>query len=330
MSPERASPRHVSPKQVSGDQGAAAGGVLRILMFGRTGQVAREMIARSGVVGAVVTPLGREEVDLDDLDAVAAAVRCADGVDVVVNAAAYTAVDRAETEEALVHRINADAPRAMAQACAVRGLPLVHISTDGVFDGSKDGAYGEDDATGPLNAYGRSKLAGERGVQDALASHVIVRTSWVFAPHGRNFARTVMRLARDVEELRIIDDQRGRPTVAAHLADAVLTVAAAAQRGEDQRGASPWGVFHYADTGVLTWAAFAREILEMLDAGGARTPPLRTITTQEYGAPARRPANFTLATDRIENAFGIIPRDWRPALRLMVTAELARSEGEEA
>lgn len=276
---------------------------MKILMFGETGQVAREVRRRAGP--HEVTALGRGAADLSDPAACAAAIMEAEA-DAVINAAAWTAVDKAEKEEEAAALVNAAAPRAMAEACAARDLPLVHISTDYVFDGSGARPWKETDETGPLGAYGRTKLAGERAVRAAAGRHVILRTSWVFSSHGANFVKTMLRVGAARDELAVVDDQVGGPTPAAAIADACLKVAAAFH---ERTGVS--GVFHFAGAPAVSWRGFAEAIFE--EAGMKVT--VKPIPTAEYPTPAARPLNSRLDCAAIEAAYGVAPPDWRAGLR---------------
>jgi dTDP-4-dehydrorhamnose reductase len=284
---------------------------MRVLVFGRTGQVAAE-IARRAPAGVTVRSLDRIEADLLDPAACAAAVEGAEA-DAVVNAAAWTAVDRAEEADcaALANAINGEAPFAIALACARRGLPFVHLSTDYVFPGTGEAPWRPGDPVAPLNAYGRSKLLGEEGVRAAGGRSVVLRTSWVFSATGANFVRTMLRLGRERETLRVVADQWGGPTPAAAIADACLTVARALREG------AQGGTHHLSGAPDTTWAAFAEAI--MAEAGlPARIEP---IPTAAYPTPARRPLNSRLDCGSLEAAFGIARPDWRAALREVV-AEL--------
>lgn len=284
---------------------------MRLLVFGRTGQVAAELLRQAGP-GVAVTALGRAEADLADPAACGRIVAGA-AADAVVNAAAFTAVDRAEAEEAAARVVNAAAPGAMAAAAAARGLPFLHVSTDYVFDGRPGRAWAEDDPTGPLNAYGRTKLAGEQAVLAAHPGAVVLRTAWVFSAHGSNFVKTMLRLSAERPELRVVDDQRGGPTPAAAIAGALLAIAAgrAAGRGEG-------GVFHFAGEPETSWAGFAAAIL----AAAGRSTPVRPITSAEFPTPARRPANSVLDCRRIREVWGIARPDWRAGLAGVI-AELS-------
>ena len=281
---------------------------MRILVFGETGQVARELARR-----APVTALGRDAADLSDPEACAAAILASDA-EAVINAAAYTAVDRAEEEETLATVINGAAPAAMARAAARKGVPFLHVSTDYVFDGSGETPWKPSDPTGPLGAYGRSKLAGEIGVRAADGKHAILRTSWVFSSHGANFVRTMLRLGRERDALRVVDDQTGGPTAAGDIAGALLTMARALQDG------APGGTYHFAGSPDVTWAGFAREIFARAGLEVAVTG----IPSSDYPTPARRPANSRLDCATLEADFGIPRPDWRESLG-GILAELAET-----
>ena len=299
---------------------------LGLLLFGRTGQVATE-IRRLAGPDLLVTALGRAEADLADPEACAAAVHAAadrGAADAVVNAAAYTAVDRAEEEEDLATTINGAAPGAMARAAAERGLPFLHLSTDYVFDGSegggKQGAWTEDDPPAPLGAYGRSKLAGERAIAklgaEAGGAHVILRTAWVHAGHGQNFVRTMLRAGAARDRLTVIDDQRGGPTPAADIAAALVAIARAFAAG---RGVP--GTFHYCGTPATSWCGFARAIFAAT--GWARTPEIVAISTEQWPTPAPRPKNSVLHCRKIETAYGIPQPQWPDRLGRIVSELLA-------
>jgi dTDP-4-dehydrorhamnose reductase len=262
-----------------------------------------------------LTALSREQADLTDPAAIARVVEQADA-HLVINAAAYTAVDRAETERDTAFLVNAESPAAMARVCAARGLPLINVSTDYVFSGSGSRAWREDDATAPINAYGDSKLAGEQAVAASNARAITLRTSWVFSAHGANFVKTMLRLA-DRPEVKVVDDQIGRPTFAGDLAEAALTVGQRLARDED----APTGVFHFAGAEAVSWFEFATAIFE---AKGPPTPAVLRIPSRDYPTPAARPANSVLDCGRIGSAFGIVPRSWRDGLNETL-AELARS-----
>lgn len=278
---------------------------MRILVFGETGQVARELVREAETRGIALVTLSRERADLAHPEACAAAVAATDA-DAVINAAAYTGVDRAETEPALARTVNADAPAAMARSCAARALPFLHVSSDYVFDGMPGRAWRENDLAAPLGAYGRSKLAGERAVAAAGGRHAILRTSWVFSAHGANFVKTMLRVGAERDQLRVVDDQIGGPTPARAIAAALLTMAETLAAGE---GAT--GVFHFAGTPAVSWAEFAETIFEMR---GGNSPRIERIPTSEYPLPAVRPFNSVLDCSRIRDAYGIEAPDWRAGL----------------
>lgn len=276
---------------------------MKLLVIGRTGQVAREL-ARALPPGLEARFLGREELDLSRPSDAAAAVAGA-AVDAVINAAAWTAVDRAEAEEAAAQVVNARAPAAMAEAAARRGLPFLHVSTDYVFDGAGTRPFRPDDPTGPLGAYGRSKLAGEQAVRAAGGPHLILRTSWVVSAHGANFVKTMLRLGRERPVLRVVADQVGGPTPAAAIAAALLTAAQAMVDG------APGGTHHFAGAPDTSWADFARAII----AGASLPAQVEDIATADYPTPARRPANSRLDCSAFTAAFGVPRPDWRSGLQ---------------
>lgn len=283
---------------------------MRILVIGRGGQLARALAAASSPHELIF--LGREQADLTRPDQAARAV-AALSPDLVVNAAAYTAVDRAEQEPALAHAVNAEGVAALARAAAEAGCALAHVSTDYVFDGARAGAWRPDDPTGPLCVYGASKLEGERRALAANPRTLVLRTSWVFSPWGRNFVRTMLGLAAR-ESLRVVDDQIGRPTSALDLAEAILAIA---PRLTAPAGAPVWGVQHYAGSGApVSWAGFAERIFARAAALGmiARAPRIERIGADEYPTPARRPANSTLDCTGFAQVFGAPPAPWEEGL----------------
>lgn len=283
-----------------------------LLVAGAGGQVGGEIAAAPGADAFRVVALDRAGLDVADaaaVERVVAAVR----PDVVVNAAAYTAVDQAEREHEAAFAINRDGPAHLAAACARRDVPLLHISTDYVFDGTKDGPYVEDDAIGPLNVYGASKAAGEAAVREMLPRHVILRTSWVYGARGRNFVKTMLRLGAQYDRLTVVDDQHGSPSAAAEIAAALVVVA----RRLVLEGAPRYGTFHFAGQGVTTWYGFAQAIFAEAAAAGARTPAeLVPIPSSGYPTPARRPTNSVLDCARFVTTFGFVPRHWQESLRL--------------
>jgi dTDP-4-dehydrorhamnose reductase len=280
---------------------------MKLLVFGGTGQVGREL---ARLLPDSRFP-GRAEADLTDPAACAALIAATDA-GAVINAAAYTAVDRAETEEALATAINAAAPAAMAAAAAARGLPFVQLSSDYVFGGAGTRPQAPTDRTAPVNAYGRSKLAGERGVLAAGGRALVLRSSWVFSAQGPNFVTTMLRLGRERQHLRVVADQIGGPTPAGAIAAACLTLA------EGRAAGGPAGIYHLSGTPDISWAGFAREIFRQ----SGLAPQVEEIPTAEYPAPARRPLNSRLDCAGLERDYGIARPDWGAGLA-RVLAELA-------
>ena len=274
-----------------------------ILVFGKTGQVARELQQ----IGTV-TALGREEANLSDPQACADAIRH-HAPDAVINAAAYTAVDQAEDEEAIATVINGDAPTAMAKACAQLGIPFVHISTDYVFEGTGQTPWRSQDQTAPQNAYGRSKLAGEIGVADSGGTYAILRTSWVVSAHRANFIKTMLRLSETHHALNIVGDQIGGPTPARDIALACLQIAE--QLIQDP---SKSGTYNFSGAPDISWAGFAREIFDQAGKSVAVTP----IPTTDYPTPAQRPLNSRMDCTATKRAFGIERPDWVTGLKTIL------------
>jgi dTDP-4-dehydrorhamnose reductase len=286
---------------------------MRILVTGGAGQLGWELRRTLAIFGEVVAPQ-RDILDLASADSIVAAVR---GVrpGLIVNAAAYTAVDKAESEPGLAMKINGDAPRILAEEAALRNAALIHYSTDYVFDGRKAEPYREDDEAAPINVYGRTKLAGEQGVMAANAAHLIFRTSWVYGSRGRNFLLTMLRLAKERKELKVVDDQFGAPTSARLIAEA--TAGAIARNFADgrldlDRFRQTGGLYHLTAAGRTTWYGFAQAILTGKE-GVAKVSP---IPTSGYPTPARRPQNSVLDNSKLEKQFGFSLPDWKVGLRL--------------
>lgn len=280
---------------------------LRVLQFGATGQVGRALLETAAARGVDVVALSRARVDLGDPQAVRRAVLEAGPVDLVVNAAAFTRVDDAEGAVAEAFAVNAEAPRAMAEACARRDLPLVHFSTDYVFDGEKGAPYDETDAPRPLNAYGRSKLAGEQAVLETWGRALVVRVSWVFSPWGANFFSWLLNQTERREPLRVVDDQVGRATSALDAAGFVLD--AAPRLSGARAGDGAFGLVHFANAGTLSRKAFAEELFRLAGSG----PPVTGVSSAAFPAAAVRPLRSELGTGRLELEFGVSPRPWREA-----------------
>lgn len=270
-----------------------------VLVFGRRGQLATEL-ARKGRV----TSMGHEAADLAQPGAAAMAIASVRPA-MVINAAAYTAVDRAESETALAHRINAAAPKEMAVACAAEAIPFLHVSSDYVLDGSGESPKGEGARPAPLNAYGATKLAGEEAIRAAGGHWAVLRCSWVFSAHGGNFVKTMLRLSESRDSLSIVADQVGGPTPAADIAAALL------EMGRQMKAGKPGGLYHYAGAPDVSWAEFAREIF----AQAGRRVAVTEIPTEAYPTPAARPLNSRLDCRRLEVDFGIARPDWRVGLK---------------
>jgi len=275
------------------------------LIFGKTGQVATELsrLAPDAVF------LGRDQADLTNPAACVDTIRT-HAPNVVINAAAYTAVDRAEEEEDLAHQVNAIAPAAMAHACAELGIPFVHISTDYVFDGGGTDPRSVSDPVAPQNAYGRSKLAGEQAIAQAGGTFAILRTSWVFSAHGANFVKTMLRLSESRDALNIVDDQIGGPTAAADIAAACLTIA-----DKLQADSTAAGIYHFSGAPDASWKDFAEAIFEL----AGRQVSVSGIATADYPTPAVRPLNSRLDCTETETVFGIKRPDWRAGLEAVLT-----------
>jgi dTDP-4-dehydrorhamnose reductase len=284
-----------------------------ILVFGRQGQVARELAILGEAGGRAMVFAGRETLDLSRLDAIEDLVASINP-GLVVNAAAYTAVDRAESEPDAAYALNRDAPAVMARACADRGLPFVHFSTDYVFAGDLDRPYLETDPTGPTGVYGASKLAGEQAVTAAGGPAIILRTSWVYSAHGSNFVKTMLRLAASRDEIGVVADQTGRPTWARDCAEGALLAADALA---DAPGLA--GLYHLGGDGDATWADLAAAVFDESGRRGGPTARVRPISTEEYPTPARRPANSRLDCRKIEAALTWRRRPWRESLAACMT-----------
>jgi dTDP-4-dehydrorhamnose reductase len=271
-----------------------------LLILGAQGQVGRALLALASRAGVPHNALGRVECDITSPIAVGRAVS---GSDFVVNCAAYTGVDRAETEAEAARTVNALGPRTIAAACAAAGIPLIHLSTDYVFDGESPRPSREGDQPRPLSVYGQSKLEGEIAVRDCLDRHIILRTSRIFSANGQNFVKTILRLASTQTELRVVDDQVGGPTAADDIAKAILRIVEIGAR----RGFVDWGTYHFSGAPAVSWYTFARAIVR-------NSIPVVPIATMDYPRPARRPLNSVLDCSRISDVFGIAQPDWRAAL----------------
>lgn len=294
-----------------------------ILVFGGNGQLGQELSRAAESAGVALCALPRGSVDITDASAVGRAIDQA-GPSVVVNAAAYTKVDLAERETAAAEDGNVVGPAVIAAACATAGVPLVHMSTDYVFDGQKTTPYVENDPIAPLGVYGRTKAAGEARVRETLRHHVILRTAWVYGEFGNNFLKTMVRLAAERDELRIVADQRGCPTSTRDLASAILRIAPRLAAGDEL-----WGTYHYAGAGIATWHGFAARIVAAQAPLTGRKPCVTPIATADYPTPARRPANSAFDCDRFARVFGFTSRPWQEeadAITLAVVKARQHSE----
>ena len=281
---------------------------MRIAVTGRSGQVVSAMSERASH-GIELVTLGRPKFDLADAGTVGPAIAAA-APDLIVSAAAYTAVDKAESEPDLARAVNGVAPGLIGEAAAALGIPVIHLSTDYVFAGDKPAPYVETDMTGPATTYGRTKLEGEERLAAATDNHLILRTAWVYSPFGGNFVKTMLRLAATRDEVRVVADQRGCPTSALDIADAIFSLAPRLSDGE-----APRGVFHLVGSGETDWASFAAAIFEESSALGGPSARVVPITTAEYPTPAHRPANSRLSTGKLHTSYGLALPQWRASLR---------------
>jgi len=293
---------------------------MRVLVTGITGQVGGALVARDAPDGMTWIAAGRDRLDLSAPDTIAAAVEAL-APDAVVNPAAYTAVDAAEADGDTAFRVNRDGPAALARACAAHGIPLIHLSTDYVFDGTGARPYRPDDPVAPLGVYGTSKEAGERAVREALADHVILRTAWVYSAAGKNFVNTMLRVGAERDELRVVADQHGTPTPADDIAAAIATLLSARRDGNPVRG-----TFHYTASGETTWHGFAEAIFRRAERHWGRRPAVLAIATADYPTPARRPAYSVLDNGALDKALvgaAAVPRrSWESALTAVLDTRL--------
>lgn len=287
---------------------------MNIAVIGCNGQLGWELVRQGEARGLGILARDCPEIDISDPASIDACLDSAD-IHLVVNAAAYTAVDRAESEPDSAFAVNRAGPAHLADRCRTRGIPLIHVSTDYVFDGTKTGPYVEEDSVAPLGVYGESKAAGEAEVRKLLPEHIILRTAWLCGVHGHNFVKTMLRLGREKDILRVVADQSGCPTIAADLAEAVLEVVRQIEKNE----AVEWGTYHYCGAGKTTWHGFAEAIFEI--AGQYEkfsVKRVEPISTRDYPTPVRRPTNSVLDCTKIERYFAIRPRPWRESLAEMI------------
>lgn len=282
-----------------------------LILFGKQGQVAQEVIHAAGESFPLQVH-SSSDVDFRNLTTLDKALASAPQGSWVINAAAYTQVDQAESEPDVARQINALAPERIAQHCRERQLKLIHLSTDYVFSGEKPGPYIETDPTGPLGVYGQTKLEGEQRVLNQLPDAINLRTSWVFSAHGKNFVKTMLRLGQERRELSVVADQNGGPTSASSIARTCLKIFEQIDSGASSRTG---GIYHYSGTPATTWYGFAKEIFHLAQLDVTVHP----ITTAQYPTPARRPANSVLDCSRIQQDFGISPPDWRDDLRAVIS-----------
>lgn len=288
--------------------------MIRVAVTGRTGQLALSLLDRVRRCEAVdIVAIGRPQLDLEKPELVLRALSDT-RPDLIINAAAYTAVDRAEQEQALAFAVNCDGAGAVAAAAQSLGVPLVHLSTDYVYDGKKGAPYVETDATAPLNVYGRSKLAGEVAVCTACPEALILRTAWVYSPYGSNFIKTMLRLGAERPALRVVDDQWGNPTSAIDLADMLLMLAPQLAKGQGLGG-----LLHLAGSGHTTWCGLAREIFRVSKLLGGPSPTVEAIPSAAYPTPAARPGDTRLDLTSFQTRFGFTPRDWSVGLEDVVS-----------
>lgn len=286
---------------------------MKILVTGGNGQVGHCLKEQLSNLGWQYTVLTRTELDISDANMVNAVVEKLQP-DVIINAAAYTAVDKAEQDIDTAYAINRDGPAHLACAALHIGAAILHISTDYVFAGDKVGTYSENDSTDPKGVYGESKLAGEKAVIDANPKHIILRTAWVFGEHGNNFVKTMIRLGRTRDSLGIVADQEGGPTYAGDIANALITIA----KHYDQNKTAPWGIYHFSGLPHTSWHGFAQQIFAEVQRTNIYTksiPLLSAIATSDYPTPAKRPSNSKLNSNKLLQTFGITPSDWQSALK---------------
>ena len=290
-----------------------------ILLTGAGGQLGWE-VARRVRAPLTIKALSRSQLDITDRDLVFNTIS-AISPKVVINGAAYTAVDKAEADPKTAFAVNRDGPRYLAEACSYHDIPLIHVSTDYIFDGSKAGSYSEDDPAAPLGIYGESKWAGEVAVREGCARHVVLRTSWVHGIHGNNFVKAMLRLAQSHDHIKVVDDQYGSPTFAGDLAEVVIIVSRLMIDGNlPQNGI---GTFHCAGAGVTTWCNFAREIFKITKPEIVEVPVIQSISSAEYPTPSRRPINSALDCQKLAVIYGISLRPWEEALAEMLDGALA-------
>ena len=287
---------------------------MKLLCIGQSGQVATALAERAAERETACICMGRPELDILDTDRLQRAIK-ATAPSFIVNAAAYTGVDAAESDQTAAFALNADGAKNVAAVCAEHALPLIHLSTDYVFNGTCDRPYREDDIPSPLNVYGASKLAGEVAVRETLAQHIILRTSWVYSPFGKNFVKTMLKLAKTRGGASVVDDQIGRPTNALDIADAIFNITGILRTQKDD---GLFGTYHYATQGDCSWADFAALVFEIYEQRTGCKIDLKRIPTSEYPTPAARPLNSRLDTHKLEQVFALMPKHWTDGVQSTV------------
>ncbi|MEN3794233.1 dTDP-4-dehydrorhamnose reductase [Fulvimarina sp. MAC3] len=301
---------------------------MNLLVTGQEGQVVTALKEKGAARDIPVRTLGRPDLDLaaDPRSILEAVLNAAEGADAIVSAAAYTAVDRAESEPDLAMAINGRGAGALAEAAKQLDIPLIHLSTDYVYDGAKAGPWVESDQTGPLGVYGRSKLEGENAIRTTWSRHVILRTAWVYSPFGQNFVKTMLRLSGERDRLTVVADQRGSPTSALDIAEAVLAIADRLKQDRDDTDLL--GTFHLAGSGETSWAGFAGAIFEGAAKRGQKAPEVAPIPTSAYPTPAKRPANSVLSTERLFTTYGLRLPAWQVSLDEVLDRLIGQKAGE--
>ena len=289
---------------------------MRILITGAQGQVGKELVSIANQRGFDVIAAGQTELDITQLKKIESYVEVHQP-DIVINAAAYTAVNKAEEEQDITYAINRDGTANLAAVSKEKNIPLLHISTDYVFDGTKSEAYSENDAVSPLGIYGISKWQGEETIRQTLPEHIILRVAWVFGAQGNNFVKTMLRLAKDRDELSVVADQFGRPSPAKDIAKTLIILAEQYQKEKTLE----WGTYHYCGDEKVSWCGFAKEILKQAKEQGLIEKDIKVnaITTAEYQDPTKRPANSMLDCEKIKNTFGIEMPSWKESLNQVLT-----------
>ncbi|MDX2503436.1 MAG: dTDP-4-dehydrorhamnose reductase [Gammaproteobacteria bacterium] len=289
---------------------------MKLLITGAKGQVGTELVAAAVIRGHEVHGFGSKELDISNLEQVNNAVQQIKP-DVIINAAAYTAVDKAETEQELAYAVNSCGSENLAMACQEQDIPLLHISTDYVYDGEKQAPYLETDRTNPMGVYGASKLEGDQKIQKTWHKHIILRVSWVFGEHGQNFVKTMLRLSEQRDELSIVDDQFGAPTSAKAISTCLLDILETAEFNQPQ---CPWGIYNLQSDPGVTWFGFAQEIFQQAQQLGItnKTMKLNPIPSSEFPTPVKRPANSKLDGKKLQQYFAIPPADWKSDLITML------------